>query len=99
MTELDLRAVHDEMVAVAYEAGKMILAANPADLDTGTKLNCTDPGSLPTPLALTIPPSCRHCHRGRSGRRKNGIHEAVSGVSQRVVYGRRNVQARHEARR
>ncbi|KAG6041682.1 hypothetical protein E4U41_002956, partial [Claviceps citrina] len=39
---LDLQAVHDEMVSVAYEAGRMILAANPADLDTGTKLNSVD---------------------------------------------------------
>lgn len=45
MMDLDLEAVRDEMVAVAYEAGRMILAANPADLDTGTKLNCT---SLPS---------------------------------------------------
>ncbi|KAG5918065.1 hypothetical protein E4U53_004126 [Claviceps sorghi] len=42
MTPLDLEAVRDEMVAVAYEAGRMMLAANPADLDTGTKLNSVD---------------------------------------------------------
>ncbi|KAG6060157.1 hypothetical protein E4U17_004947 [Claviceps sp. LM77 group G4] len=42
MTELNLEAVRDEMVSVAYEAGRMILAANPADLDTGTKLNSVD---------------------------------------------------------
>ncbi|OAA44416.1 myo-inositol-1-monophosphatase [Metarhizium rileyi] len=42
MTDLDLQAVHDEMVAIAYEAGRMILEANPADLDTGTKLNSVD---------------------------------------------------------
>lgn len=41
MAEIDLQAVHDEMVAVAYQAGVMILAANPADIDTDTKLNCT----------------------------------------------------------
>lgn len=41
MADLDLKAVHDEMAAVAYEAGVMILAANPADIDTDTKLNCT----------------------------------------------------------
>lgn len=41
MADLDLQAIHDEMIAVAYEAGRMILAANPAELDTGTKLNCT----------------------------------------------------------
>lgn len=40
MADLDLKAVHDEMVSVAYEAGAMILAANPAELDTDTKLNC-----------------------------------------------------------
>lgn len=38
---LDLEAVRDCMVQVAYEAGEMMLAANPADIDTGTKLNCT----------------------------------------------------------
>ena len=40
MADLDLQAVHDELVSVAYEAGSMILAANPAELDTDTKLNC-----------------------------------------------------------
>ncbi|UNI22046.1 Inositol-phosphate phosphatase [Purpureocillium takamizusanense] len=39
---VDLQAVHDAMVSAAYEAGKMILAANPADIDTGTKLNSVD---------------------------------------------------------
>ncbi|KAH7022521.1 hypothetical protein EDB80DRAFT_745007 [Ilyonectria destructans] len=42
MAEIDLQAVHDEMVAVAYQAGVMILAANPADIDTDTKLNSVD---------------------------------------------------------
>ncbi|KAM6515896.1 hypothetical protein FALCPG4_014102 [Fusarium falciforme] len=42
MADLDLKAVHDEMVSVAYEAGAMILAANPAELDTDTKLNSVD---------------------------------------------------------
>ncbi|OAQ71222.1 myo-inositol-1-monophosphatase [Pochonia chlamydosporia 170] len=42
MAEINPQAVHDEMVAIAYEAGRMILAANPADLDTGTKLNSVD---------------------------------------------------------
>jgi|SRR6478735_7730424 hypothetical protein len=41
MADIDLQAVHDELVSVAYEAGAMILAANPAELDTDTKLNCT----------------------------------------------------------
>ncbi|KAF4466183.1 quinic acid utilization QUTG (inositol-1(or 4)-monophosphatase) [Fusarium albosuccineum] len=42
MADLDLKAVHDELISVAYEAGAMILAANPAELDTGTKLNSVD---------------------------------------------------------
>ncbi|CEI65824.1 hypothetical protein FVEN_g7498 [Fusarium venenatum] len=42
MAELDLQAVHDELVSVAYEAGAMILEANPAELDTDTKLNSVD---------------------------------------------------------
>ncbi|KAJ6444255.1 Inositol monophosphatase, metal-binding site [Purpureocillium lavendulum] len=42
MADIDLQAVHDAMVLAAYEAGKMILAANPADIDTGTKLNSVD---------------------------------------------------------
>jgi myo-inositol-1(or 4)-monophosphatase len=40
MADLNLQAIHDEMVSVAYDAGAMMLAANPADIDTGTKLNC-----------------------------------------------------------
>jgi hypothetical protein len=43
MSDLNLQAVHDELVSVAYEAGAMILAANPAELDTDTKLNCMLP--------------------------------------------------------
>jgi myo-inositol-1(or 4)-monophosphatase len=50
MAELDLQAVHDELVSVAYEAGAMILEANPAELDTDTKLNCKSVLSLTTPL-------------------------------------------------
>jgi myo-inositol-1(or 4)-monophosphatase len=41
MADVNLQAVHDELVLVAYEAGRMILSANPADIGTGTKLNCT----------------------------------------------------------
>jgi myo-inositol-1(or 4)-monophosphatase len=49
MANLDLQAVHDEMVSVAYEAGTMMLEANPQDIDTGTKLNCTPPQSTDAP--------------------------------------------------
>ena len=41
MADLDLQTVHDELVSIAYAAGEMILAANPASIDTDTKLNCT----------------------------------------------------------
>ena len=42
MTDLNLEQVRDTMVAVAHEAGRMILAANPADIAAGTKLNAID---------------------------------------------------------
>lgn len=42
MVEVDLQAIHDELVAIAYEAGKMILAANPADISMGSKINAVD---------------------------------------------------------
>ena len=40
MADLNLQEIHDTMVAVAHEAGRMIMAANPTDINTGTKLNC-----------------------------------------------------------
>lgn len=40
MADIDLQAIHDVMVSVAYEAGGMMLGANTQDIDTGTKLNC-----------------------------------------------------------
>lgn len=40
MADIDLQDVHDTLVAIAYEAGQMILNANPSDIDQGTKLNC-----------------------------------------------------------
>jgi myo-inositol-1(or 4)-monophosphatase len=46
MADLNLQAIHDELIQVAYEAGKMMLAANPANIDTGTKLNCKLTNSL-----------------------------------------------------
>lgn len=42
MSDLNLEQVRDTMVAVAHEAGRMILAANPADIPQGTKLNAVD---------------------------------------------------------
>lgn len=42
MADLDLQAVHDEMILAAYEAGVMMLNVNPADIDMGSKLNCKD---------------------------------------------------------
>ncbi|KAI2607576.1 inositol monophosphatase [Hypoxylon fragiforme] len=42
MTDLNLQEIHDTLVKVAHEAGRMILAANPTDIATGTKLNSAD---------------------------------------------------------
>ncbi|KAK4125543.1 inositol monophosphatase [Parathielavia appendiculata] len=42
MADIDLQAVHDTLVSVAFEAGRMILAANPSSISTDTKLNAVD---------------------------------------------------------
>lgn len=40
MAELNLQEIQDTLVEIAHEAGRMILSANPTDIDQGTKLNC-----------------------------------------------------------
>lgn len=40
MADINLQKIHDDLVAIAYEAGAMIMAANPNSISTGTKLNC-----------------------------------------------------------
>ncbi|KAI1083500.1 inositol monophosphatase [Whalleya microplaca] len=42
MADLNLQEIHDTLVSVAHEAGRMMLAANPTDLATDTKLNSAD---------------------------------------------------------
>jgi hypothetical protein len=39
MAEVNLQEVHDTLVSIAFEAGRMILAANPSSISTDTKLN------------------------------------------------------------
>lgn len=54
MAEVDLQAVHDTLVSVAFEAGRMILAANPNKISTDTKLNGSSPFT-PTPPSPSTP--------------------------------------------
>ncbi|KAI0509337.1 inositol monophosphatase [Xylaria bambusicola] len=42
MADLNLQEIHDTLISVAHEAGRMMLEANPTDLDKGTKLNSVD---------------------------------------------------------
>ncbi|CAK7215822.1 hypothetical protein SCUCBS95973_002608 [Sporothrix curviconia] len=42
MPDIDLQAVHDTLVSIAFEAGRMILAADPNDIPQGTKKNSVD---------------------------------------------------------
>ena len=59
MADLNLQEIHDTMIAVAYEAGRMILEANPTDISTGTKLNCK---CRPSPVAAPLKPRhLLHC--------------------------------------
>ena len=41
-TSVDLKEVHDHLVAVAHEAGKMILSAKPTQTSAGMKKNSAD---------------------------------------------------------
>ena len=52
------------MVSVAREAGRMILSANPTDIDQGTKLNCKSPTTNPATILHNIARS-RLAARGR----------------------------------
>ncbi|EON96424.1 putative inositol monophosphatase protein [Phaeoacremonium minimum UCRPA7] len=42
MAEVNLQEIHDTLLSIAFEAGRMIMAANPDDISTGTKLNSVD---------------------------------------------------------
>ncbi|KAI1300067.1 inositol monophosphatase [Xylaria venustula] len=42
MADFNLQEIHDTLISVANEAGRMMLAANPTDLDKGTKINSVD---------------------------------------------------------
>jgi myo-inositol-1(or 4)-monophosphatase len=40
MADLDLQEIHDTLMSIANDVGRMILSANPTDIDQRTKLNC-----------------------------------------------------------
>ncbi|ROW01186.1 hypothetical protein VSDG_02670 [Cytospora chrysosperma] len=42
MSDINLQEVHDNLVAIAFEAGRMMLAANVNSISTDTKLNSVD---------------------------------------------------------
>lgn len=47
MSDINLQEVHDNLVAIAFEAGRMMLAANVNSISTDTKLNCQSFPALP----------------------------------------------------
>jgi myo-inositol-1(or 4)-monophosphatase len=47
MADLNLQEIHDLLVDVAHEAGRMMLAATPSYLSSGTKKNCSFLSLLP----------------------------------------------------
>jgi hypothetical protein len=53
MADLDLQAIHNTLVDIARHAGRMILSANPSDIDQGTKLNCKFRGDNPYSISTT----------------------------------------------
>lgn len=61
MADLNLQEIHDTLISVAHEAGRMMLAANPTDIDQGTKLNCK---FASTYIGESSPPFCPSMLRG-----------------------------------
>ena len=56
MADLDLKEIHDTLVSLAFDAGKMIMAADPRAISSGTKLNCA---CHPLHLTIAAHDSCR----------------------------------------
>lgn len=44
MSTLNLQQIHDTLVAIAFEAGRMVREAKPEDKAADTKMNC-EPGA------------------------------------------------------
>ncbi|KAK3319300.1 hypothetical protein B0H66DRAFT_265843 [Apodospora peruviana] len=42
MADINLQEIHDTLVSIAFEAGRMIMAANPSDISMGSKMNSAD---------------------------------------------------------
>ncbi|KAK3390201.1 hypothetical protein B0H63DRAFT_446340 [Podospora didyma] len=42
MADINLQEVHDTLVSIAFEAGRMIMAANTSEITTGEKMNSAD---------------------------------------------------------
>jgi myo-inositol-1(or 4)-monophosphatase len=53
MADLNLQEIHDLLVDVAHEAGRMMLAATPSYLSSGTKKNCSFLSPPPHQRTLT----------------------------------------------
>jgi myo-inositol-1(or 4)-monophosphatase len=49
MVEINLQEIHDLLVTIAHEAGRLMLAATPSHLSSGTKKNCKTNPSFPLP--------------------------------------------------
>lgn len=54
----NLKQIHDDLVALALEAGAMILAADPSSIPIDSKMNCPPP-LPPIPHSSLTPPQPR----------------------------------------
>lgn len=54
----NLKQIHDDLIALALEAGAMILAADPSSIPIDSKMNCPPP-LPPHPSLITNPPQPR----------------------------------------
>lgn len=48
MSSINLLEIHDNLLEIAFEAGRMITSANTNAIQTGTKINCAPLNHAPT---------------------------------------------------
>lgn len=92
----NLKQIHDDLVALALEAGQMILAADPSSIPIDSKMNCPPP-LPPYPSLITNPPSRGPRNRHRPRRRNPRLLPPLHPLPLLRLRRRRNLHPRHHA--
>lgn len=103
MAEINLQEIHDLLIDVAREAGRMQLAATPSYLSSGTKKNCKSANSPQENIYKTarlIPFNSRRSrNRNRSSCREDGISTPTRRTPNLPIHRRGDILPRTKAHR